>query len=119
MLSRYDVVESWYNVSNLILGNVTSHRHLLSFKRLPNNLTPINWFKRHVLDMECIDIPYIGKSPASKPWTCEIHLYLFPPTDPTFYSMINDTSKINLLIPGAYKRLFWALNLVNIDLRDG
>lgn len=124
ILSRYDVIQYLHSVQSTILHSVRkpiySHRkRLFLYENVSKNQTVTSWCKRHRLDMECIDIPFINKSVSSKQWFCEVHFYMFPPTDANFYDVMNEKGEIKLLIPGSYKRLFWTLNPSNIEVRDG
>lgn len=124
ILSRYDVIQYFYKIESTLLHSVrkpiySNRKRLLMYENIFRNLSAISWCKRHRLDMECIDIPFIDKSSSSRQWFCEVHFYLFPPTDSNFYDVMNEKGEIKLLIPGNYKRLFWTLNPGNIEIRDG
>lgn len=123
VLSRYDVVKVLYLVTSTVVQTskpVFSKRYrVFSYNDISKNKSHLEWCKRNRLDMECNDIPFVDKSGLSKGWKCEVHFYLSPPNDPNFIESAKRTGKPRLRIPGNFKRLFWALNLTSIEIRDG
>lgn len=125
VLSRYDVVKNVYWVNNVFTKQInkpllSSRYRLFNYANIPKNGTRLEWCKRSRLDMECLDtISFIDNSASTKPWKCEAHLYLFPPNDPSFYEMASVSGSIRLLVPGPFKRLFWAVSKARINIRDG
>lgn len=113
VLSRYDVLMSTYLVHGdfgALKKYVLSHRtQIYPIEKLPaNHSIPVIWCKRNFVYMGCTGkIPFKFLSSTSKPWTCEAHLYLFPPNDPAFYKIDKASNKISLLIPASFKTLFW------------
>ncbi|CAL8069489.1 unnamed protein product [Orchesella dallaii] len=118
ILSRYDVVHVKYkainkNPSSSIYISTSPRYSLRSrtfpFEKMPGNKTEIPWCRRYWPDLQCIDIPYLDMSSKAKPWTCEAHLYLFPPSpeqDPTFYERLYDRQRFNLLLPAGYRQIW-------------
>lgn len=131
ILSRYDVVGVVYNVTSDIFKyssrpNFSVRNRMYLFEKIPTSREPINWCVRNRLDLECEDVNYQDLSAKVRPWQCEAHFYLFPPTasESLFYEnhyvdSLTSADTGRLLVPGSMKRLFWVHSTNLLDTRDG
>lgn len=49
---------------------------------------PIEFCHNILFENRCNDLPFLDQTSRTKPWICEVHLFLYPPTfeeDPSFY----------------------------------
>ncbi|CAL8069490.1 unnamed protein product [Orchesella dallaii] len=118
LLSRYDLVHVKYQAISKIpstssyRSNVTRYSlraRTFPFEKVPENEIEMPWCRRYWPDLQCLDIPYLDMSTKAKPWTCEAHLYLLPPSpeqDPNFYEWLRDKNRLSLLVPGGYHRIW-------------
>ncbi|CAL8127483.1 unnamed protein product [Orchesella dallaii] len=121
VLSRYDVVKVKYQVitkggSRNTASSFTEWTRTFPFEKVPlKNRSGLEWCQRlsMILDMDCYDTPLVDNTPKTKPWLCEAHWYLFPPSsnsDPLFFTSHNlqydPHPSVRLVLPAAYK-VFW------------
>lgn len=133
ILSRYDIIK--LSILELDLNNKTTVPRPIRrtfLRKVPfekifrfNSLGPCkqDWLQRECM-VENVDIPLLDLTMKTKPWQCEAHFYLDPPSpveSRVFYEEQVATRDQALIIPGSYRK-FWresasARNAVNGSLQ--
>ncbi|CAL8076308.1 unnamed protein product [Orchesella dallaii] len=115
VLSRYDVIKSSYLIwdPSMRKGKVHHRARLFHYealsKILQNKSAILPWCTLQWPDMQCEDIPLVFNAMRMKPYTCESHFHLFPPTvynNPTFYQWDYYNLRLEFIFPGNWKK-FW------------
>lgn len=121
--SRYDIIEQRFlvrwNLSNFLNQPTYSKRlRYIPWNKVPRQNNTVEWCKHEWPDFECKDMPVIDLTPFTKPWLCEAHFYLYPPSEPIFYSRSIQSGYYVLKIPGAFRRQFWSASKDRIYGKD-
>lgn len=112
VLSRYDVLKILYNVTKLKIIEYKIQALIFPFEKTPRNKSAsIPYCMNMNYENRCYDIQAQDRTSRTKPWSCEIHLYAYPPTrqeQPNYYEWQGDELDLQFfIIPGAYKRFFY------------
>ncbi|CAL8147171.1 unnamed protein product [Orchesella dallaii] len=109
VLSRYIVLKILYQKQNSRQKFFRKEIKSFSIEKIPSNTTRFEYCNP-VFDDNCNNEPEsVDLSGKIKPWLCEAHFYLLPPTidqDPSYYDVSAEEQELEFIIPFHFRN-FW------------